>query len=77
MGTKTISITDEAYALLKSFKGEGESFTDAIKKLAGRRSLDGIIGFLSEEEAAEMEGHIKEARKMEHARLERLIKEMG
>lgn len=77
MGTKTISITDEAYALLRAFKGEGESFTDAIKKLAGHRSLEGIIGFLSEDEALEMEEHIKEARERGHSRMEKLLEEMG
>jgi predicted CopG family antitoxin len=33
MGTKNISLTDEAYERLRDRKGEGESFTDVILRL--------------------------------------------
>jgi predicted CopG family antitoxin len=35
--TKTISLSDEAYHLLKKVKGENESFSEVIKKLVGRK----------------------------------------
>jgi len=35
MGTKSLTITDEAYDRLKEYKKEGESFTDIILRLTG------------------------------------------
>ncbi len=40
MGTKTISIREEVYDILKSLKRENESFSDVIEKLAKRRKSD-------------------------------------
>lgn len=37
MGTKTISIRDEVYDVLKSLKREKESFSEVIGKLAEKR----------------------------------------
>jgi predicted CopG family antitoxin len=35
--TKTISLSDEAYELLKSIKRDDESFSDVIKRLVGKK----------------------------------------
>lgn len=35
MGTKSLTITDEAYERLKEHKRDDESFTDAILRLTG------------------------------------------
>lgn len=35
MGTKTLTITEEAYDRLKAHKQEGESFTDVVLRLTG------------------------------------------
>ncbi|MHA1363392.1 MAG: antitoxin VapB family protein [Candidatus Freyarchaeota archaeon] len=35
--TKTISLSDEAYKLLKSIKRNNESFSDVIKRLVGKK----------------------------------------
>lgn len=35
MGTKTISLTEDAYDRLKDHKREGESFTDVVNRLTG------------------------------------------
>nr|MDO8082646.1 antitoxin VapB family protein [Candidatus Freyarchaeota archaeon] len=35
--TKTISLSDEAYELLKSIKRNDESFSDVIKRLVGKK----------------------------------------
>lgn len=44
MGTKTISLSEEAYEHLKSRKHEGESFSDVVSRLAGERPLLDIVG---------------------------------
>ena len=54
MGTKTIRLDDEAYELLANRKREGESFSDAVKRIAGERSLLELAGILSDEEAETM-----------------------
>ena len=35
MGTKTITITEDAYESLKQHKRDGESFTDTILRITG------------------------------------------
>jgi len=40
MGTKTISIKDEVYNLLRRLKREDESFGDVISRLAGAEAVD-------------------------------------
>jgi predicted CopG family antitoxin len=37
MGSKTITVTEEAYERLKARKREGESFTDTLLRLAGEQ----------------------------------------
>ena len=53
MTSKNISITVDVYGLLLRMKLEGESFSDAIRRLAARRSLEenaGLWSHLPEEE---------------------------
>ncbi|WP_132057183.1 antitoxin VapB family protein [Halorussus amylolyticus] len=44
MGTKSLTITDEAYDRLKEHKQDDESFTDTILRLTGR-DRDVMKGF--------------------------------
>lgn len=44
MGTKSLTITEEAYDRLKEHKREGESFTDTILRLTGG-DRDVLSGF--------------------------------
>jgi len=72
MGTKNISISDEAYERLKAIKKSRESFTDVINRLTGRRSVMELAGVLSKEEAREMKKIVKEIRKKSSKRIRAL-----
>ncbi|KXA91191.1 hypothetical protein AKJ57_02040 [candidate division MSBL1 archaeon SCGC-AAA259A05] len=63
MGTKTLSIKDEAYERLKSLKKEGESFTDLINRITRKRSLLELPDLVSEEEVESLEKAIERGSK--------------
>lgn len=69
MGSKTISIDDDAYKILKSAKLPDESFSDVLKRLLspGRPKLMEFAGLLTEEEGERLEQFLREARKLEKA----------
>jgi predicted CopG family antitoxin len=62
MGTKTISLADDAYEKLKARKREGESFSDVVRRLAGGVTLAEYYGVLDEEAAADLEQVIEDRR---------------
>jgi len=62
MGTKTISLADDAYEKLKARKREGESFSDVVRRLAGGVTLAEYHGILDEETADDLERVIEERR---------------
>jgi len=72
MGARNISISDEAYERLKSIKQPGESFTDVINRLTGRRSILELAGLISREEGREMKLRVKEIRKKSSKRIRTL-----
>lgn len=63
MGTKSLTITEEAYERLKAHKREDESFTDTIMRLAGNErdlmkgfgSMRDVEGFREAVEATRTE----------------------
>ena len=63
MTTKTITITEDAYGTLKNLKEKNESFSEAILRMGGRKSLREFIGILSENSARQFENSIKKFRK--------------
>jgi predicted CopG family antitoxin len=46
MGTTTISLSDEAYRVLKSQKRDGESFSDLILRIFGKGNPAAILAYL-------------------------------
>jgi predicted CopG family antitoxin len=62
MGTKTITITDEAYRKLKSEKLAGESFSEVIKRLTDKRRRD-LRDFAGTWQAFDAEPILQEGRK--------------
>ena len=68
VATKTISITDEAYGILKSRKSTTDSFSEVIVKLAGKKKLSSFFGALSKESADALEKSVKDARNIHKTR---------
>jgi predicted CopG family antitoxin len=50
MGTTTISLSDEAYRVLRAQKREGESFSDLVLRKFGRGNPAAILAYLNEKE---------------------------
>jgi predicted CopG family antitoxin len=68
--SKTISLTNEAYDLLKSMKLKGESFSDTIKRLAKKGKLSEVLFLYPElQEAEEFEKAVRENRTVIDMRL--------
>jgi predicted CopG family antitoxin len=74
MGTKTISLSEEAYDRLKRRKREGESFNDVVNRLAGERPLLDIVGTGQSEDG--VEAAIKDTRGNFDRSTERLAAEL-
>lgn len=67
MATKTLTIMEDAYELLKRHKMKGESFTDVIKReFTKKRSIGELAGAwsdLDKKELEEIKENIKDMRK--------------
>lgn len=61
MASKSLSVREEAYRRLKSFKGKGESFSDVIMKVTDGEK-DFRKGFGSWEDKENVEKVIEEGR---------------
>jgi len=62
MGTKTISLADDAYERLRAEKREGESFSDVVRRLTKGVSLEAHYGVVSDETADELEAAVERSR---------------
>ncbi len=71
MGTKTISLADDAYERLKAHKREGESFSDVVRRLTDSTDLMEYHGILSEETGEELEEIVQNRREARNAERER------
>ena len=77
MGSKNISISDEAYLRLSELKSRNESFTDVIYRLTNRTNILDLRGIIKEEEGKSLEKNIKESRRLSKERIDRLTKELN
>jgi predicted CopG family antitoxin len=50
LGTTTISLSDEAYKILKAQKMEGESFSELILRKFGKGNPEAILAYLKEKQ---------------------------
>lgn len=55
MGTKTIRLDEDVYEMLARRKREDETFSEAVERLVGGRSLVDLAGVYTEEEVEEIE----------------------
>lgn len=62
MGTKTISLAEDAYERLKRHKRKGESFSDVVRRLTDDVQLASYFGRLDDDTAAELERVIESRR---------------
>lgn len=63
MATKSVTIKESAYEILKSRKHEGESFSDVIERIASKRPLTELLDVLSEEEGERLANEVEKTRK--------------
>lgn len=81
METKTIALDREAYDLLRQRKGKGESFSDAVKRLARRRrplsSFAGIWTGMTKEERKRIGEALRRGRELDRARAAGLLDRWG
>ena len=73
MATKTISITEDAYSILKSWKIGKESFSDVILKVGRKNRLADFAGILSEDEGNYLVKSIKNSRTASRNRYKRKV----
>ncbi len=61
MGTKNISISEEAYERLAALKRPNESFTEVVNRLTKKRSIIEFVGVITEKEGDDIRGGIDES----------------
>ena len=76
---KTISLSDEAYNLLKSIKRKDESFSDVIKRLIGSKgNLTEILDLYPElKDSEDFEMFVENARSSISDKVRRIVDEMS
>ena len=62
MGSRNISISDEAYSRLAALKRSNESFTDIINRLTGKRSILELAGVLTAAEGDKLRREVEDLR---------------
>ncbi len=60
--SKSIRLSEEAYARLAAHKQTDETFSEVVMRLAGERSLLDLAGILSDEEARALRDAVTDRR---------------
>lgn len=72
MATKTISITEDAYERLKSWKDDNDSFSDVILRIGRKNKLSDFAGILSKASKKELSESFKAGREQSRKRAKTL-----
>ena len=72
MGTKTISISDDAYSRLSMKKRDKESFSDVVLRITNDFNILDYAGTITDEEAKRIKSEIEEGRKRSRKRMEKI-----
>lgn len=67
MGTKTVSLTEEAYERLKAAKKEGESFSEVVNRISPGVRLEEYWGILDDEAGDELREAVVDGRSRRNA----------
>jgi len=59
MGTKTIRLEEDVYEMLTSRKRDDETYSEAVGRLVGGRSVVELAGVYTEEETRKIEKSLK------------------
>jgi predicted CopG family antitoxin len=77
MGAKSVALGPEAYDVLRRLRRRGETFSDAVKRLAGRRRsilpYAGRWRKMPEDELEKVRTYLAAGRRRDRERLERLF----
>ena len=74
--SKSVRLSEEAYERLAAKKGEDETFSDVVLRLAGEKSLLELAGILSDEQADALEDAIEERRERRHGSLDAIAEDL-
>jgi predicted CopG family antitoxin len=77
LGTKNISISEEAYERLSALKKSNESFTEVINRLTEKRSILELAGVLTEREGRELNETLSMLRGRSSERITLTMKKVG
>lgn len=79
MSAKTVTLGLEAYASLRNSRRPGETFSDTVKRLTGRkRSLPDFAGIwkdMPKEDFAKIQSFLAEGRRRDMAKMVRIVGE--
>ena len=77
MGSKNISISDEAYLRLSELKLKNESFTEMIYRLTNKTNVLDLKVIISEDEGKSLEKNIRDLRKLSNERIDRITEKLN
>ncbi|MHB8361115.1 MAG: antitoxin VapB family protein [Thermoplasmataceae archaeon] len=77
MGSKNISISDEAYLRLAELKSKNESFTDIIYRLTKKTNILDLQGIINYHEGKSIENNIKISRKLSMDKIDKITEEFN
>ena len=77
MGSKNISISDEAYLRLSELKLKNESFTELIYRLTNRTNVLDLKDIIKEDEGRSLEKNIRDSRKLTRERINKITSELN